>query len=388
VAVVISLSAIILAALIGWIAGSRVSSPAEIAARTAPPEPTPIMASVESRVLSTNVVTRGTGRFGTPTELVLAPSILAAGDPIVTSVEPPGTPIEEGDVLMRLRGRPVVVLMGAEPMYRDLGPGISGRDVRQLQAALTRLGFDPGTIDGVFSDATAAAVEAWAESTGVQPVVATDFEISQIQPIEASLIEGGVLRGGVMVPADAVLFVPSLPIRIAEFLVSPGEIVDGPFASATDANVAIDSSVPIEEAGLINEGMTVRIDEPDLGIEATGEIARVADAPGTNELDGFHVYFEVLVDDAPPALINASVRLTVPVESTGEEVVVVPITALFLDADGSSSVQREVNGDFEVVKVVPGLSAQGFVQVQAVEGTLEVGDLVLVGYEQASAGGA
>ena len=39
-------------ALGAWYAGSRIQSPAEVAARTAPPEPSPILVPVESRVLS------------------------------------------------------------------------------------------------------------------------------------------------------------------------------------------------------------------------------------------------------------------------------------------------------------------------------------------------
>ena len=53
-------------ALGAWYMGSRIQSPAEMAARTAPPEPSPILVPVESRVLSSDVVTRGTVRFGVP----------------------------------------------------------------------------------------------------------------------------------------------------------------------------------------------------------------------------------------------------------------------------------------------------------------------------------
>lgn len=44
-----------------WIASARVRSPAEIASRTAPPVPSANLASVETRELSSKVVTRGTG---------------------------------------------------------------------------------------------------------------------------------------------------------------------------------------------------------------------------------------------------------------------------------------------------------------------------------------
>ena len=47
-------------ALGAWYMGSKIQSPAEVAARTAPPEPSPILVPVESRALSSDVVTRGT----------------------------------------------------------------------------------------------------------------------------------------------------------------------------------------------------------------------------------------------------------------------------------------------------------------------------------------
>jgi len=49
-----------------WLAGASIQSPAELAARTAPPQPSPILVPIEQRVLSTDIITRGTVRFGRP----------------------------------------------------------------------------------------------------------------------------------------------------------------------------------------------------------------------------------------------------------------------------------------------------------------------------------
>jgi len=126
--------------------------------------------------------------------------------------------------------------------------------------------------------------------------------------------------------------------------------------------------------------MTVRIDEPDLGIEATGTISQIATAPGTNGADGFHLWFEVTVDDAPPNLVGSSVRIIVPVTATTAEVLVVPVAAVWLGGDGSSHVERDANeGTTTVVVVEPGLSANGYVEVTPVSGDLKAGDLVVVG---------
>ena len=57
----------------GWVASSRIESPADVAARTAPPAPSPILVPVEQRVLSSNIVTRGTARFGLPQPISIVP---------------------------------------------------------------------------------------------------------------------------------------------------------------------------------------------------------------------------------------------------------------------------------------------------------------------------
>jgi len=150
----------------------------------------------------------------------------------------------------------------------------------------------------------------------------------------------------------------------------------------TNNNLAIDSSLPLAEAPLVKPGMKVTIDEPDLGLQATGVVSRVADTPGTDGADGYHIYFEVLVDETQVRLEGVSLRLTIPVESTGGAVTVVPISALFLAADGTSRVQVDKNGKLEFLEVKPGLSADGFVEITPVNGKLSAGQLVLVGYEK------
>ena len=76
-------------ALGAWYMGSRIQSPAEMAARTAPPEPSPILVHVESRVLSSDVVTRGTVRFGLPQPISIAPSTVKGGAGLISSLPRP-----------------------------------------------------------------------------------------------------------------------------------------------------------------------------------------------------------------------------------------------------------------------------------------------------------
>lgn len=530
------LAVVVLAGAAGWVGGSLISSPAEVASRTAPPVAAPILVPAEQRVLSTDIITRGTARFGAPQQLSLARSLLKTDAGVAARLPLAGAELREGDLIFTTSGRPVFLLTGKQPAFRDLGPGVSGDDVLQLEEALARMGFDPGPVDGAYDGGTEFAVTSWYLRAGFAPFTASAEQLAAVRALEsdnynsqldviatkdsistaqaaldaahaahtraivveqnsqsaslaaialanannqaataamtsrqaalnalvasgatleeiaaaqaeldlaratadvtrlaglsdvaaaqaaivaaradvadalrnvsaaqtalespraalsvrqrqADLVASGLalakLRAGVQVPADEFIFVPGAPVRVAEAVARDQAI--GPSITVTNATVAIDGSLRLEEAPLVEPGMTVAIDEAALGIKATGVVSRVAEAPGTNGVDGFHVYFEVLVDASPPSLVGASVRMTVPVESTGGSVLAVPVGALTLSADGSSRIQRDNNGTLEFVTVESGLSAEGFVAVTPIDNALKEGDLVVVGFDQQGA---
>ncbi|MFH1264210.1 MAG: peptidoglycan-binding protein [Planctomycetota bacterium] len=490
--ILLVLAFVILVALGGWIAGLSIKSPAEAAARTAPPKAAPILIPVEKRVLTSDIVTRGAARFGLPQSISIAPSPLKPNAGVITTLPVRDTQLNEGDVMLTASGRPVFVLQGEVPAYRDLVPGLSGADVLQLEHGLERLGFDPGPIDGTYDERTGAAVAAWYTSAGFQPFGATADQLANIRALEQELtvatnnklaaddaaataplavdaartdawaatsaaqinvdaltvtrdelwkdwapdqdrvaaentlqaakaaagaayaagqaaiqaavdaqtaaereaqtaadlvaritadLETARRDAGVKAPVDEIVFLPALPVRVEQSSVVLGDAASGPVLVVTNNQLAIDSSLPLDEAPLVKPGMTVAIDEPDLGISATGVVGRVADTPGTDGVDGFHIYLQIIVDETSTSLVGISFRLTIPIESSGGKVIAVPVSALSLAADGTSRVQVDNNGALEFVVVEPGLSAGGFVQVTPVDGTLTPGQLVVVGYE-------
>ncbi|HXV63552.1 MAG TPA: peptidoglycan-binding protein, partial [Vicinamibacteria bacterium] len=472
------LGVVSLAAAGSWLVGSNIQSPAEIAARTAPPTPSPILVPVEERVISSDVVSRGTARFGLPQSVSIVPSALKAGAGVIAKIPSRGTQLTEGVAVLIASGRPVFVLEGSIPPYRDLVPGIFGDDVRQLEEALNRLGFDAGPADGTYDERTGAAVAEWYTSSGWEPFGPTPEQLSATRSLERELaqalaeksaaddaaaaaplaveaarasaerssraaaaelavasafrdevarnvsasaedraeadarlelaqaaanaarleaevsvqaaidaakaaernsqwadeiatrlaaeLEQAKRRTGVQVPVDEIIFIPSLPVRVEQIDVVVGDSASGPVLKVTNNQLAIDSSLPLDEAPYVKSGMPVAIDEPALGIEAKGVVERVADTPGTDGVDGYHIYFEVRVQETPTALEGFSLRLTIPVETTGGAVTAVPISALSLAADGTSRVQVENEGSLDFVVVEPGLSADGFVEVTPV----------------------
>ena len=554
----------------GWVASSRIESPAELAARAAPPVASPIFVPVEERVLSSNVVTRGTARLGLPQPISIVPSILKPGSGLLATLPLPNTQFEEGDIILTASGRPLFIIQGKLPVYRDLSPGISGEDVRQLEEGLERLGFSPGPIDGIYDEQTDAAVAEWYQSKGWEPFGPTRQQQSSVRTLtqdwadarkrkmaaasaatvatfavesarataernkraaEAELtakkaewqrlmeaqdksnpqavetarvtaeynnkaaaaeveaqiasralivldprqpesarkaanarlelaraaaqkaqLDGKVavqaaerdaklaaeqlklvteqlelaeaavksiaLEGemavrsavdalkitefdaklaaaranqlaadltraksklGVQVPADEIVFIPALPVRVKEITARVGGPATGNVMSVTDNLLVIDSSLPLDSAPLVKPGMPVDISEQALGVKATGIVDMVASAPGTHGVDGYHIYFKVRVDKTTTRLQGYSLRLTIPVKSSGRAVTAVPTSALSLAVDGTSRVQIKNNDALEYVVVEPGLSADGYVEVTPVNGSLTSGQLVVVG---------
>lgn len=554
-----------------WVAGSRIESPADAAARTAPPKPSPILVPVETRVLSSNVVTRGKGRYGLPMPVSIAPSALKGAPGLIATLPLRNTQIEEGDVLLTASGRPVFALRGKVPAYRDLVPGLSGDDVGQLERALKRLGFDPGPVDGTYDPRTSAAVVKWYKSKGREPFGPTRDQLANFATLErnwgeanksaiaasaaasaaglivdsarataehsnrtaeadlaatkANALKFGAQSGngvppaveaartraalanraaeaeltrqiaeralivldprqpesaraaadaklelarataantklegelavqaagldsaqagqrlaraeaavtsarldgekavraaldsqklaeleaklaaeradrlaadldlakrrlGVQVPVDEIVFLPSLPVRVEEVSAAVGGTAAGTVMSVTDNQLAVDTALALDVAPLIKPGMQVAIDEQALGIKATGVVQTVANTPGTRGVDGYHIYCEIRVVETSARLEGVSLRLTIPIESTKGAVTAVPVSALSLAADGTSRIQVQGKNGLEYIDVKPGLSADGYVEVAPVRGTLEPGQLVVVGYKNLDAKG-
>ncbi|HEY6738428.1 MAG TPA: peptidoglycan-binding protein, partial [Actinopolymorphaceae bacterium] len=150
----------------GLVAGSRLTSPADAAARKAPPKASYVTVPVELRTIDSQVVTRADSSYEDATDIELSGS----GPAIVTGLVPEaGTKLEAGKPFLEVTGRPVIALEGVLPMYRGLRPGMKGPDVEQLERALRKLGLDPGKVDGRFDSRTSDAIEKLYDRAGYDP---------------------------------------------------------------------------------------------------------------------------------------------------------------------------------------------------------------------------
>lgn len=169
-AVTFVLVAVAAAAGLGWMAGQRVRSPDQIAYEAQPPEPSLITVEVELTELAADVITRADVGYDDPAALSLSGAL--GGQPsvlLVTSAPERGAELAEGSAAIEVSGRPVFLLIGEIPVFRDLRPKAKGPDVLQLEEALSRLGYFDLTPDDVWDPDTGAAAAAWYEAAGYAP---------------------------------------------------------------------------------------------------------------------------------------------------------------------------------------------------------------------------
>ncbi|MCP3997144.1 MAG: hypothetical protein GY722_19110 [bacterium] len=503
IVLILALVAVVAAAGVGWAAGTRIKSPAQVAAEAEPPEPSLITVPVARMVIANDVITRGTVRFDEP-ETVSAPQLAQPElAPVVTWVPGVGDELPEGAVLFELAGRPTFALQGDLPLFRTVTPGDRGEDIEQLQSALTRLGFDPGIVDGVYGPDTEAAVTAFYRSHGYQPIPPDEALLDQVDILreivegardvytaalsqrrvaeaaqaavseaaddlasaqseltiaqerleqaedgvhpdtglpptgeEMAALQGAVSSGenwltmaedayqqvlseaqlagppqdvsgegkaldrakvdlveaqsdlGSPVPSGEFLFFRVFPIRVDGVAVGRGDLAGGELMRVSGSRLAIDSSISVDEADLIEEGDRVTIELSRLNIELGGTISAKASRTGTNGVAVDEYYIEILPDEVRADLNNTNVKITIPVatRSSGGDVLAVPAAALSATGSGDTIVTVEMeDGSTRVVQVFPGLSAPGgMVEITPIDGELEEGDRVVVGFQQGS----
>lgn len=190
-------------------------------------------------------------------------------------------------------------------------------------------------------------------------------------------------RLGTEMPKSEAVFLDILPRRIDRVLIERGDTVRGPVMRISGAEIVIDSSVAAADRPLVSVGDRVIVDDEGLGIELEGQITELADTPGGLATGESRYYVQVVPQGGDPLQLRGlNVRLTIPIESTDGAVLAVPLAALSAGADGTARVQVEREpGLTELVTVVVGLSADGFVEVQPIDGSLVSGDDVVVGRE-------
>ncbi|ADB36025.1 Peptidoglycan-binding domain 1 protein [Kribbella flavida DSM 17836] len=407
---------------VGVAAGSRIQSPEDAAAKTAPPKASQITVPVEKKALASRVVARGDASFDGAVNVRIETSGLTTPAVVTGKVPTVGSTITEGKALLEITGRPVIGLAGVLPMYRTLSPGSRGPDVLQLEQTLDRLGFDPGTVDTKYESGTARAVEELYEAAGyeapeaeerlVQAVDGADKAVDQaknaLRQAKAALkqakatpgkkdftVEQGQVddaqenlddaeealaetefKAGTPLPVSEVVFVKTLPRRVDDVKVERGGVVNGVVMSVSGASLVVTVKVDAQTKEQLKTGMAASFDLGD-GTTVPATVRRIS-----RNADQYDVVIapKSLTAAQLERLREANVRVTIPVRSTNGKVLAVPVAALSAGSDGSSRVEVLRDDKVELVPVKVGLSADGFAQVTPTgDAKLAEGDQVVVG---------
>lgn len=427
--------------LAGIVIMQFVVSPAELAARTAPPDAGPVTASVEERVVENTVVTRGEVTYAGAVDAEIDTSSLEERAVVTGHVPEVGDELKAGDVALEIAGRPAIVLPGALPAYRDLRVGLRGPDVAELKKALAGFDLWAGDPDTDLYDAdTAVAVGALYERIGYEAptggdearVALRDAERA-VRDADAELVSAN--RGGdaatartandaladaqetlaeaqvaVMpsLPASEVLMLSALPRRVDDVRVARGDMLQGAAMQVSGATLAITGTVAKQDADLLKDGQAATFTGADgTDFNATVESVRAPEKAGSaakSDDDGgggsnesaeqpaaarFSVTLkpEKLSAEQVDALRDTNVRLRIPVASTDGAVLAVPIAALSAGSGGEDRIELQLDAesrktegeDTVTIPVTAGLAADGYVEISCDDERVVPGAKVVVG---------
>ena len=277
-------------------------------------------------------------------------SVLNQATGVYTQLPPAGQVVRRGQVLYRVSGDPVVLLYGSVPAYRSLSEGMTGADVRQLNANLVALGYaasselDPAS--GYFSAETAYALGLYQDHLGVTGT-------------------GSLALGqAVFLPAAArVTMISAQPGAQA----GPGSPVLQATSTRRQVSIALDAS----EQSYVRAGDKVAVTLP--GNQTTpgvvSYVGTVATTPPSATGGGGTPVITVDVALSDPSatgkLDQAPVQVSITT-ATVSGVLSVPVSALVSTAGGGYAVEAvQPGGIHELVTVSLGLfdDAAGTVQV-------------------------
>ena len=149
-----------------WFAASQFQSSAQRVAAAEPPAVQPVLVPVQKTDLVDRTTMKATAKRSGERKYVLPKA--GATSVITREGVKKGQELRSGQIITWVNDRPVFALKGGFPLYRDLGPGDTGEDVRMLQKALADLGYDIAA-DGIFGSWTATCIKNFYTDNGAVP---------------------------------------------------------------------------------------------------------------------------------------------------------------------------------------------------------------------------
>ncbi|HEY1175410.1 MAG TPA: hypothetical protein VGF17_04580 [Phytomonospora sp.] len=389
----LSLGLVVSSGVAVW-AGSQARTPAQVSAEADAPEPSTVTATVQEGPLAAS--RKFVGELGREVALpVKAPSAGSengggGAEQIVTFLpRKSGDEVRNGQSVIEISGRPVIALQGKFPAFRDIKEGDKGRDVSQLQQALSPLYGTPVT--GTFDARTTADVKRLYGALGYQQSTVDG---------EATAGEDGETTPGpklVSVPAAELLVVKSLPATVGKVSAQVGlpakdtllTLVGGAWQVSVplpDGAKGLDSldedaRLTFGEGPLEEKGTSLLAIGPPAGQEEESEENKEQDPWGNGEDNGPSdvATFKVNPKDLPKKpKVGSSQEVVVEFKHSPPEAVVVPVSALWRKAGSDVVTVVDASGARTDVPVTIHLNHEGLAAVTAKEGELAVGAKVVV----------
>ncbi len=367
----------VIAAIGGLLVSTTIKSPAQQAAETRSPGLTRLTAPVQRTVIKTTI--QADGVVAKPARVSSLNGGGGAGGPgnaqqVVTRIfRPVGSTVEPGNVIIEVAGRPLFVLPGTVPAYRDMMPGETGSDIAQLQAALQELGFSTGGDEsGVYGAGTAAAVGAFYHELGyTAPMLPAGPKKHRVQEAE--------------VPLSEIMFVPRFPARVVSLGGKVGAVVSGSLVTLSMGSPGIKGQLNPAFAALVRPGMRVRITTQGSSATAHGTITSVSKQSQTTKSisGGIYLPMQIRPDGSLPGAFGPgqNVILSIKAGKTSGAMLAVPEAAVFGGQDGKDYVSK-VTGPNSVTRVAVQVVTEGdgLVGIKPLTpGTLASGDMVVTG---------
>jgi peptidoglycan hydrolase-like protein with peptidoglycan-binding domain len=294
-------------------------------------------ASVERGDLSDGTSVDGTLGYGGERRL------MAGTGGMVTWVQSSGSTLGMDDKVYEVDGRPVRLMYGTRPMYRELKTGDEGPDVLQLENDLRALGYGGGlTVDRKFTAATADAIKRWQRGHGTKAT-------------------------GTVGPSD-IVFAPG-PLRITSRDAATGaRITPGqPIVTSSSTERVVNLKLTADETSLLKTGTKVTAELPG-GRTVKGTVRSVGTTATKEGKDGDQgeakINVVVVLDDPAKAgnLDQAPVTVNLTTH-TSKNVLSVPVQALLALPGGGYGVRVVGSGRPSTVKVDLGVFGEGRVEV-------------------------
>jgi hypothetical protein len=275
-----------------------------------------------------------------------------------------GRVIRQGQALYETgNGSPVVLLYGSVPDWRNLGEGVTGQDVSQLNHDLVELGYaDRADIAALGWD-----YYSWETAYGVQRLE---------ERLGVSFPPGSLSLGQVVFEPEA--------LRVSRVTGSLGGPASGPVLAATSDRHVVTIPLDAADQSEVKAGDTVTVTLPDGTttpgvISAIGTVAATTSGTGGNSATTTIPVQATLTDPgAAGTLDQAPVTVNITTGTSPGPVLAVPVTALIAQSPGGYGVEIAGPGNTRRwVPVRPGIfdDADGLVQVT---GNLTPGQHVVV----------